>query len=144
MKLRANFLKVFAFTFVAMLMLSSVALAQQAGQGGKNGQQGPDPKMIFANQPPFTENELTKFMVDSAKARSMGENEAAIKFLTQEGWTSDRFMYLAVKVGLTYEVLKRGGTKDVINQMPKEARPQKGELELVKKHKSKVEKLYAK
>ena len=139
MNLRANFFKVFGFAFLAMFIFSGVAVAQKAGQGGQN---APDPRVIFANQAPFTENELTKFITDYAKARTIGDNEAAVKYLSEEGWEGSRFMYLAAKVGLTHEVLKRGGTKDVINQLPKEARPQKGELELVKKHKAEVEKLY--
>lgn len=42
----------------------------------------PDPKVIFANQAPFTEGELTKFITDYAKARTIGDNEAAVKYLT--------------------------------------------------------------
>ena len=139
MNLRANFFKVFGFAFLAMFIFSGVAVAQKAGQGGQN---APDPKVIFANQAPFTENELTKFITDYAKAKNIGDNEAAVKYLSEEGWEGSRFMYLAAKVGLTHEVIKRGGTKEVINQLPKEARPQKGELELVKKHKAEIEKLY--
>ena len=108
MNLRANFLKVFGFAFLAMFIFSGVAVAQKAGQGGQN---APDPRVIFANQAPFTENELTKFITDYAKARTIGDNEAAVKYLSEEGWEGSRFMYLAAKVGLTHEVLKRGGTK---------------------------------
>lgn len=119
-----------------LLMLSGNAIAQSGNQ------QQPDPTAVFKNQPAFTENELTKFLVDYEKARNMTDDQEAIEYLQGEGWTPDRIMYIAAKVGLTREVVRRGGTKDIINQLPKEVRPQTGELDLVKKHQSKIDKIF--
>ena len=119
----------------AVLMLSGNASAQQQQQQQKQQEQI---KAITKNQPPFTETELNLFLNDYPKLKTMTEEER-IPYLINQGWTGPRFSYVLLKTGICHEILQRGGGKDVINQLPKELRPQKGELELVKKNKSKFD-----
>ena len=116
---------------VAVLMLSGSALAQAQGEM-------PDFKAITKDQPPFTENELKLFINDYPKVQNMQEEEG-INYLMSQGWTAPRFFYVVLKVGMCHEILNRGGGNDAINQLPQELRPQKGELDLVKKHKAELD-----
>ncbi len=111
---------------------------KQSASAHKKNPKAPDPKVIFGGQKAFTESELLKFIDDYTKARKM-DNQEAGRYLAGQGWTEKRFIYMVAKVGLTREVVRRGGSKEVINQLPKEARPQKGELELVRKYKAKID-----
>lgn len=124
--------RVLLLTLFAVLLLSGNALAQQQQK------QAPDFKAITKDQPPFTETELDLFLNDYPKVKTMSE-EDGIQYLISQGWTAPRFFYVMLKTGMCHEILQRGGGKDVINQLPKELRPQKGELELVKKNKSKLD-----
>lgn len=125
-------IKLACFSLFVLLSLNSSAWAQ-------NTNQPPDMKAIFENQPPFTENELTTFIVDFPKARVMADQKQAIKYLSEQGWTPGRLTYVAAKVSVTREIVRRGGTQEVINQLPKQVRPQKGELALVKKYQKQID-----
>jgi len=132
-KTATTVIKLALLSMLAMLLFSGAALAQNANQAP------PDPAVIFAGQPAFSEEELTRFLVDFPKARAMTNQQEAIAYLSGQGWTPDRLTYMAAKVSLTREIIRRGGTKEVINQLPKEAQPQKGELDLVKKYQSQID-----
>ncbi|MBQ4133159.1 MAG: hypothetical protein IJD04_05435 [Desulfovibrionaceae bacterium] len=121
-------------SLLAMLMLSAPAMAQQA-QG-----QAPDFKALTKDQPAFTESEVNLFLNDYPKLESLGEEEG-VQYLISQGWTAPRFFYVMLKTGMCHEILQRGGGKEIINQLPPELRPQKGELELVKKNKTKFDKI---
>ena len=124
--------KLACLSMLAIALLSGAAFAQKA-------EQHPDPSAIFKGQPAFTEEELTNFLVDFPTAKAMKDQKQAVTYLTEKGWTPDRLTYVAAKASLTREVVRRGGTKEVINQLPNEARPQKGELELVKKYQKQID-----
>ncbi len=132
-KTAAAALKLACLSMLAIALFSGSAFAQKAEQ------QHPDPSAIFKGQPAFTEEELTNFLVDFPTARAMQDQNKAVAYLSGKGWTPDRLTYVAAKASLTREVLRRGGTKEVINQLPKEARPQKGELDLVKKYQKQID-----
>lgn len=151
------FFKGATLAVAATLLFSAPALAQEkpakqkqttkqntkqapkknAKQGA--GQQAPDPTVIFANQPAFTENELTQFIEDYTKIRGMKTEQEAVEYLVGRGWTGERFTYVAAKTALTRDVLRHGATNEILQKLPKDARPQKGELELVKKYQNKID-----
>ena len=120
-------------SMLAVLLLCGSAVAQGQPQG-----EMPDFKAITEGQPPFTENELNLFINDYPKVQTMSEEEG-VNYLMSQGWTAPRFFYVVLKVGMCHEILNRGGGQDVINQLPQELRPQKGELELVRKNKTKLD-----
>ena len=133
-KIAFSAFRIALLSLLAVLLLCGSAMAQaQQGQG-----QAPDFKAITKDQPPFTENELNLFITDYPKVQTMTEEEG-VNYLMSQGWTAPRFFYVVLKVGMCHEILNRGGGKDVINQLPQELRPQKGELELVKKNKAKLD-----
>lgn len=129
--------RIFPFFRFTILSLFAVLLfaAPVAAQQDQNQPQPPDFKAITKDQPPFTETEINLFINDYPKLKELGE-EKGVQYLISQGWTAPRFFYVMMKTGVCHEILQRGGGKDVINSLPKELRPQKGELQLVKKNKA--------
>ena len=87
----------------------------------------------LGKQLPISEAQVEALILEAVRQAPSSFNSQSSRVVVLFGAQHEKLW------NITREVLRRGGTKEVINQLPKEARPQKGELDLVKKYQKQID-----